>query len=157
MAIPVPVTKTKISTVQWGIPITNEVNRLTTQSDTNKTDITALKTATTDSGWQTLTLKNGFTSDGWTPGLRIRKIGNVVYCTGGIGLASGGTSNYSIATVPTGYRPAWNTRIIVGGYYGGGGEPQSGRGEVHASDGNINIQMQNNTLQVTLNCFWFTT
>lgn len=29
MAIPLPVTKTVISTTNWGIPITNEVNRLT--------------------------------------------------------------------------------------------------------------------------------
>lgn len=29
MAIPVPVTRTKVATVPWGIPITNEVNRLT--------------------------------------------------------------------------------------------------------------------------------
>lgn len=29
MAIPVPVSRTKIETVPWGIPITNEVNRLT--------------------------------------------------------------------------------------------------------------------------------
>lgn len=29
MPIPIPVTKTRISTTNWGIPITNEVNRMT--------------------------------------------------------------------------------------------------------------------------------
>jgi len=40
MAIPIPVTYTKIATTTWGIPITNEVNRLTTQSDSNTTRLT---------------------------------------------------------------------------------------------------------------------
>lgn len=37
MSIPIPVTKTRISTTNWGIPITNEVNRLTPLVDKQAT------------------------------------------------------------------------------------------------------------------------
>lgn len=46
MAVPLPVTKTIISTTNWGIPITNEVNRLTPIVDALNLPATATKQLT---------------------------------------------------------------------------------------------------------------
>ena len=43
MPIPIPISRTKIATVPWGIPLTNEVNRLTA--------------ATTPTPWANLTFR----------------------------------------------------------------------------------------------------
>ena len=54
MAIPIPVTKTRISTTNWGIPITNEVNRLTPLVDKHETNwprVAYFKTTTPQSGF----------------------------------------------------------------------------------------------------------
>lgn len=43
MPITLPVTGTKVATTSWGNPITNEVNRLTTQSNSNVSRIATLE------------------------------------------------------------------------------------------------------------------
>jgi hypothetical protein len=67
----------------------------------DRTRLTALETATEDSGWITLTL----TAGGWTTlyPVKYRKIGPVVYLDGEI---YGGTTGATIiATLPSGFRP----------------------------------------------------
>lgn len=81
MVIPQPITKSKIATVQWGIPITDEVNRLTTevgrigvQSDQDQLDIAAINDwitkLTYDTDWASITTFTGFTGT-----VHYRKVG----------------------------------------------------------------------------------
>lgn len=104
MAIPRPVTKTKIATVSWGIPMTDEVNRLTTEGGSNITRIAALETKTTPTAWTTMTLQNGFvgsSSGGRIPGARWRAVNGFV--TVSVQVANG-SANTPICTMPVGYR-----------------------------------------------------
>jgi len=106
MAIPIPVTQTKIATVPWGIPITNEVNRLTT--------------VTTPSVWTNLTLING-----WTPGSpppAYRKIGDLVYVRG---WSSGGAQWSAMYALPVGFRPPVDTVVNASVVIGGAWQPGS--------------------------------
>lgn len=144
MAITRPVTRTIISTTDFGIPVADQLNTLQTQVAT-----------LIPGAWQTMTLLNGFTADPWTAGVRIRKIGPVVYCAGAISNPSGLTAQFNVFNIPSGFRPATNTRVPLGGYYGGGGEVQAGRGDI-ATGGGVNIQMANNTFLIIFNCWWMT-
>jgi len=113
MAIAPPVTSTVISTTAWGIPLTNEVNRLTTQSDAYGPRITNLETATAKGAWTTPTLLNGWLQygSGWQT-LQYRKIGDIVYIRG---LIKSGTVPSTIFTLPTGFRPlAINQFVCMG-------------------------------------------
>lgn len=101
MAIPIPVSRTKIATASWGIPITNEVNRLTPIADTNATDITALKAATAVTAWANLTLQNGWTNYAGYGTARYRKVGDIVYLMGG---AQSGAVGSVVCTIPVGFR-----------------------------------------------------
>ena len=94
MAITRPVTKTKISTVGWGIPITDEVNRLS-----------ALPVAPTPTAWTAFTFLNGWTgATGGYPIAGYRRIGDMVYMRGRI---SGGTMGQPMFNLPAGFRPPY--------------------------------------------------
>lgn len=116
MAIPVPVSYTKIATATWGIPITNEVNRLTTQSDGNVTRIAALESKTTPTAWTALSYVNGWVNAYPTTPGKYRKIGDLVYVQG---MISSGAINAAIATLPVGYRSPTELNIWQGTWDGG--------------------------------------
>ena len=97
MAIVRPVTKTKIATVSWGIPITDEVNRMT--------PLVVAPTA-----WTALTLTNGWVVVGGWQVPQYRKIGDIVYLRG---LMQSGTFNSTAATLPAGFRPLTNESFPV--------------------------------------------
>ena len=98
MAITRPVSRTTISTVGWGIPITDEVNRLT--------DATAV------TPWANCTLQNGWTVYG-TFGARYRKVGDMVHLFGGV---TGGTITSTITILPAGFRPAIMSQFVGASY-----------------------------------------
>lgn len=91
MAINRPVSKTIISTVQWGIPITDEVNRLAGLVDGN-----------VPTAWITASpMQNGWVAyDARVP--QYRKIGDIVYLRGVIKSGALGSQAF---TLPVGYRP----------------------------------------------------
>jgi hypothetical protein len=101
MAIVRPTTKTLISTTNWGIPITDEVNRLTPLVD-NKTP----------TAWVPITLMNGWTNfDANAYGvLAYRKIGDIVYMRGAV---AGGTGD--ICNLPVAARPAKHLSWAIAG------------------------------------------
>jgi hypothetical protein len=101
MAIPIPITRTKIATQPWGIPITNEVNRLTTQSDSNKLRLDALEPKVATTAWINCTLVNGWTHQAGGP-LQYRKVGDEVSIRGRVDGA--GAAWLPITTLPVGYR-----------------------------------------------------
>ena len=91
MAINRPTTKTVISTTQWGIPITDQVN-------TNTNAIAALQST----AWTNMTLFNGWSNFGGSYALAsYRKRGDMVDCRGTI---QGGSSGSIFAILPTGFR-----------------------------------------------------
>lgn len=90
MAIARPVTKTIISTTAWGIPITDEVNRLSPLVD--RVQATA---------WTTLPLTNGWVSYDANRPAQVRKVGDICYLRGVIRTGTWGP----FATIPAGYRP----------------------------------------------------
>lgn len=106
MPIPIPVTKTKISTLGWGIPMTNEVNRLTA--------------LTLPTAWTTPAFLNG-----WGPylaatsqGTQYRKIGDIVYLRGNMANGALGSDAF---TLPVGFRPPGRlfiAAIVAGGVLG---------------------------------------
>lgn len=64
-----------------------------------------------DTGWQDITLQNGFTArsgDIYKP--QYRKIGNVVYIKGQVTIPSH-SSNVVMCSLPNGYRPSCETRM----------------------------------------------
>jgi len=98
MAIVRPVTKTLISVPNWGVPITDEVNRLTTLTGSN-----------VPSAWTNATLLNGWSNhaDG---GLQYRKVGDIVYIRGRIV----GVLNFTSAwNIPAGFRPARAANLMA--------------------------------------------
>lgn len=104
MPISIPVTNTVIRTTTWGIPISNEVNRLT------------LLTAPTP--WVTPTFSNGWVPLAGNQGSQYRKIGDIVYLRGNV---SSGAIGQIAFTLPVGFRPPlqlyW-TSIVAGGTMG---------------------------------------
>jgi hypothetical protein len=98
MAIVRPITKTKIQTLEWGIPITDEVNRLTTLTGSN-----------VPTAWVTATLQNGFTHFAGAP-LQYRKRGDMVDIRGRV---DGSADWLAIFTLPVGYRPPKDQQFIV--------------------------------------------
>lgn len=90
MAIVRPITKTLISSATWGVPITDEVNRLSPLVD-----------GRTPTVWTGVVFQNGWaTAGGWQPG-QYRKVGDVVQLRGNIT----GTAPATAFTLPTGFRP----------------------------------------------------
>lgn len=88
MPIAIPVTKTVISSTAFGIPVANEVNRLTTW--------------TTPSAWTNLTFSNGWSAAGGFQVPQYRKIGDIVYLRGTM---NSGTMSVAASTLPSGFRP----------------------------------------------------
>ena len=112
--IPLPVTRTKIATASWGIPITNEVNTL-------RTEVDALKTATVVTPWVNMTLSNGWVSmGGGHPPMRYRKTG-VDLVTVQFGIKNG-TAGAVISTLPSDCRPFYTATVLV---RAGGSPPQA--------------------------------
>ena len=119
MAIARPVTKTKISTVDFGIPVVDFVN------------------AWTPTAWALLTLQNGWTAFGAQyASPQYRKVGDMVQLIGAIKNAAAVTSpgQSQIGVLPTGYRPPLNmiTTVIFGGSDGWGG---MGRLDINSTGG----------------------
>lgn len=98
MAIARPTTKTKISTTEWGWPVTDAVNL-------NTTDIAALKSATAVGAWVDFSFQNGWINDPGTQSCQYRKIGDIVYLRG---RCKGGAISSVITTFPVGFRPPAN-------------------------------------------------
>src|SRR4030095_6186763 len=87
MSITIPVSKTRIATVAWGIPITNEVNRLTT--------------VTTPTAWTNVTFQNGWSNfSGYQ--CQYRKIGDRVFLRGRM---CNGALGQTAFTLPAGFVP----------------------------------------------------
>jgi hypothetical protein len=119
-AIPIPITRTKIATAPWGIPLTNEVNRLTTQSDSNTTRLTAVESKVATTTWVPLVLQNGWSDylSGRHPSA-YRKRGDMLDLRMAVRY---GTTGSVVTTLPAGYRPS-NLIDLIGrcgnsyGYY----------------------------------------
>lgn len=102
MAIIRPVTKTIISSLGWGIPITDEVNRLTTV-------VASLQ----PTPWAGLTLQNGWTNYGGGYDVAsYRKVGDMVQVKGTV---RNGTVGQVWATLPVGYRPPLALALVIAG------------------------------------------
>jgi hypothetical protein len=104
MAINRPVTKTIISTPDWGIPITDEVNRLT-----------AWQLAQVPTVWYTLVMANGWTAAAANMAPQYRKQGDLVNIRGTI---SGGAPGSTIATLPVGFRPVQDIIQVTAAFMG---------------------------------------
>lgn len=102
MAITRPVTRTTISTTGWGIPITDEVNRL---SAALPASISVIPTA-----WTTPTYQNGWVEYAAGRGAQYRKIGDIVYIRG---IIKNGTAGLTAFTLPSGFRPNPDVSFIV--------------------------------------------
>ena len=71
---------------------------------------------TYDSGWQTLTLASNFTTYSSNTVPSYRKVGKVVEVVGAVkptATLANGTTEYTIATLPTGYRPTKNQVTLI--------------------------------------------
>ena len=128
MAISRPTTKTKISTTEWGWPITDAVNA-------NSTDIAALKAATAVTAWVNCTMQNGWVAYSVAPAYR--KVGDIVYLRGN---ANGGTKNTVVFTLPVGFRPVAAANYII---YQWPSVPSSCFAST-ATNGTVTVDMINN-------------
>jgi len=100
MAIVRPVTKTLISVPNWGVPITDEVNRLT--------DLT---TSNVPTAWTTVTLINGWVHD-TNNAVQYRKVGDMLQLRG---RCKNGTWGFAdLFTLPVGFRPIREAHLSVG-------------------------------------------
>lgn len=104
MAINRPTTKSIISTTGWGIPVTDELNRL---SAALPSTITVIPTA-----WATPTLTNGFTESFAT---RYRKVNDVLQMKGRLSV---GTIGQTMFTLPIGFRVAQDMDVPSVAYDG---------------------------------------
>ena len=104
MPITRPVTKTKISTTEWGWPITDEVNAL-------RTDVDALKSF--PGAWAALTLVGGFVAVGGRCSPRCRKIIDANHVFIQFAIQNGSIAGSSIIlNVPAGYRPSYTVDLV---------------------------------------------
>lgn len=104
MAITRPVTKTIISTTDFGIPVVDAVNA-------NTDAIAALQ----PTGWIDIAYMNGFsTYPGYAP-LSYKKIGNLVFLRGGV-IPQG--TNVVMGVLPVAVRPQYNVEVPTYGYGG---------------------------------------
>jgi hypothetical protein len=103
MPISRPATKTKISTTEWGWPVTDLLNSLETQL-----------AALAPTPWVAPTLQNGWVGYSWTP--FYRKVGDVVQFRGTV---NGGANGSIIMTLPVGFRPVQNHDFISYHWPGG--------------------------------------
>jgi hypothetical protein len=129
MAILRPITKTLISSASWGIPITDEVNRLTPLVDGAK-----------PTAWTNFTMLNGWvTFDTYQPAA-YRKVGDMVQIRG---IIASGSQNLACCVLPAGFRPPKD--LIVPQLAGG---PIAGVQIIRATTGDI--------LPQTATTSWFT-
>ena len=134
MPINRPVTKTVISTTQWGIPITDEVNAL-------RTELNALK----PTAWTGITtFQNGWVSIAIGQPCQYRKIGDTVHLRGEIG---GGTLNSIAFTLPTGFRPPFYLQTAV---YGNNGAAQVMVSVIVNADGRVGVYGANGAVGMYL-------
>jgi hypothetical protein len=100
MAINPPVSHTTISTAQWGIPITDEVNRLTTA-------VAALQPG----AWVALSYQNGWTNiGGGQQNGQYRKWGDMVQLRGFLQNGTAGTVAFNL---PAGFRPPAGIGLVA--------------------------------------------
>lgn len=98
MAINQPVTRTIISTTDFGIPVAQFINFWT------------------PTPWTPITLMNGFSNQaGWTPA-SYRKIGDIVYMRAT--LAGTGSASVTAWVLPVGFRPPYPAELPCVGYNG---------------------------------------
>ena len=104
--------KTQMATAQENIAtLQDDVSTLQNGLSSAQEIITALQTATTDSGWLNLTLNTGWSMNDYTSEVpQYRKIGKVVMLRGLVNATA--AADRIIATLPEGYRPAsgWYNR-----------------------------------------------
>jgi hypothetical protein len=97
MAINRPVTRTIISTTDWGVPITDEVNRLTTW-----------QLAQVPTVWYNVVFSNGWSNlSGFVT--QYRKLGDMVQVRGGIQSGAIGSIPF---TMPVGFRPTSTLQFV---------------------------------------------
>lgn len=99
MAIARPTTKTIISTTGWGVPITDEVNRLSPIVD-----------GRTPTAWTAVVFANGWVNLDAPRACQYRKIGDMVYMSG---CMASGTMGATAFTLPAGFRPRSNIAFIT--------------------------------------------
>lgn len=98
-----PVTQTKISTANWGIPVTDAINALQAFQDANK-----------PTPWVNATLQNGWVAAA-SGGIQYRKAADVVSVRGRVDFPGGGNGPawVPIFTLPTGFRPSVSIFIVT--------------------------------------------
>lgn len=103
MAILRPVTKTLISSSSWGVPITDEVNRLSPLVD-----------GRTPTAWTNVAFTNGWSNQGGgSQGVQYRKSGDMVQMRGQMGNGVMGSVAF---TLPSGFRPPALFMLPTGAY-----------------------------------------
>lgn len=102
MAITRPVTRTIISTTAWGVPVTDEVNRLT-----------AAVAALTPGPWTDFALVNGWTMESGFAPLQYRKNGDKIEIRSSV---KPGANGSQMAVLPVGYRPIFTHRLYASCY-----------------------------------------
>ena len=130
MAIIRPVTKTLISSPDWGIPITDAVNANTNAIAANAPTV-----------WTALALVNGWTNPGGYV-TQCRKIGDLVQIRGRL---TGGPMLATMFTLPVGFRPIMPCEFAVGSA-DAGGNWQLGILQI-ATDGTVTPRMGTNIAQ----------
>lgn len=119
MAITVPKDGDIISAGTFGIPVANEVNRMT-----------PIATVTP---WADLALQNGYANEAGFQKAQYRKIGDVVYLRGSITVAT--TNTAYVFTLPAGFRPIVGQRFFGGGFRTGTGGVYTWRGDIDIAGG----------------------
>lgn len=105
MAIALPTGK--VQTTAWAYPLADEVNRLTTESGTNKTNLASIETSLNQlltPAWKTLPLSSGWDNFGsGQQNANYVKWGNWVFVRGLVKNVSGAavTANTTYSTVPS--------------------------------------------------------
>lgn len=96
MAIKVPVTKTVISTTDFGVPVVNQLNGLT------------------PTAWTNVTFTNGWSNADASMPVMYRKVGDIVYVRGSAKSADG--RNTVMFTLPSGFRAASVMQMATAAY-----------------------------------------
>ncbi|MET0466482.1 MAG: hypothetical protein ABW007_25210 [Chitinophagaceae bacterium] len=121
MAITRPITKTIISTTDFGIPVADQLNL-------NTSDIAALKPG----AWQPVTFQNGWANESGFQGVRYCKWGNLVFVQGSC-VHADATSFATVFQLPVGFRPPSSVRLFGQAFKTGVGGSYTWRGDMNVN------------------------
>jgi hypothetical protein len=128
MPITPPVAHGNIDSAAWGIPLTNEVNRLTA--------------LTAPGAWTAATLTGGWVNFGGTEqNAQYRKLGDLVQLRGAIKSGTVGTAAFNL---PAGFRPPANVAFAVSSAGAFGNLAVGANGDVtpaNGSTGSFNLSV----------------